>query len=110
MNTGEPRPRVDERWRDAGEPTELRVKLTTEANPLDSFDCIVTYPKAIPEDWDPGAPGLIRDRDAELWEDSTREIKGVWYGLPSGDTLSVGTIGWIKYYYGRWVLLMAECV
>lgn len=108
---GEQRPKVDPYWESKGEPQWLRVKITTElgAEPLKTFDCIVTYPKAVPEDFFETSHPIIRDADAELWTETTREIKGVWYGIPSGDTLSAGTIGWIYYYYGRWVLLHAEC-
>lgn len=67
------------------------------------------YPAPVPEDFFDVSHPNIREADALLWEESTEAIKGVWYGIPSGDTLSAGTIGSIYYYYGRWVLLHAEC-
>lgn len=105
------RPTTDANWGSPGLPTRLRVKITTllGAEPLKPFDCLVMKPKAIPADFFDVSHPNIRDADALLWEETGETIKGVWYGLPSGDTLSAGTYGWIVYYYGRWFLTEAEC-
>lgn len=100
------RPTTDANWNVPPQPVWLRVKITTLAEPKKTFDCVVTYPKAVPADWDPEDP---ETDEADLWEVSEEAIKGVRYGLPSADVLEIGTIGWARYYYGRWVLLLAEC-
>lgn len=106
MNDRDYRPTTDASWNVPPLPEWVRVKLTTQAEPKKTFDCIVTYPKAVAPDWDPEDSETA---DADLWEESTIEIKGVRYGLPSADILEPNTIGWIRYYYGRWCLLIAEC-
>lgn len=93
--------------RQGGGPVWKRVVIVGTAEPLKTFDVKLTVPKAPPDGWDPDA---AESEDADLWRETDVIIKNVRYGLPSGDTLNEGTVGWIlDDYLGRPVLLLAEC-
>lgn len=84
-----------------------RVVIVGTAKPLHTFDVKLTVPATPPNGWDPLDSGSV---DADLWRETGTTIKGVRYGLPSEDELTEGTVGWIlDDYYGRPVLLLAEC-
>ena len=105
----EPRAITDPLYAQTGGPVWKRVVIIGEdgARPKHTFDVKLTVPQPPPADWDP------EDEDsdeADLWRETDVIIKNVRYGLPSNDELDEGTVGWIlDDYYGRPVLLLAEC-
>lgn len=89
-------------------PNQLyRVVLTETAQPLKTFAAVLTRSINPGDTWDPDDPASA---DADLWEQTDIEIKDIRYGLPSAQEFEADTIGWVLLdYYGRPVLLMAEC-
>ncbi len=104
----EPRNVTDPKSFTPGGPAWKRVVIIDTAEPLKKFDVRLTVPKEPPPGWDPEDS---ESEDADLWRETDTIIKGVRYGLPSDETFDAGSIGWIlDDYYGRPVLLLAECV
>lgn len=98
---------TDPHWQESGGPVLKRVSIVGTAYPKKTFSVKLTIPKEPPDGWDPEDP---ETEDADLWTVTDTTIPNVRYGLPSGDELSEGTIGWIlDDYYGRPVLILAEC-
>lgn len=99
-----PRPTSDPTARVPGLPLLQRVVIHTQAEPQRTFSVKLTSWKGPPPDWDPD-----EGDEADLWTVTETLITGVRYGLPSSETLTVDTVGWIAYFEGRPYLIIAEC-